>query len=132
MKAASIILVGMVLTGCMSAPSRQDLDAADYGPFPDHYQESIKDYMNRVLKDPDSAKYDFYKMPVKAWHRGAGANLYGWATCVGINSKNSFGGYTGSLPTYFFIQDNVIMEAKHSDAHAGINASIVSEMCAKL
>lgn len=132
MKAVSTILAGLALAGCISAPSRQELDNADYGPFPDHYKESIKDYMDRVLKDPDSAKYDFYKTPVKAWHRGAGANLYGWATCVGINSKNSFGGYTGSLPSYFFIQENVVMEARHSDTPADINASIVREMCAKL
>lgn len=132
MKAASTILIALSLAGCMSAPSRQDLDSADYGPFPDRYQQSIRDYMDRVLKDPDSAKYEFYKTPVKAWRRGNGANLYGWATCVGINSKNSYGGYTGSLQSYFFIQENVVMDAQHSSTNDGITTGIVREMCSKL
>lgn len=131
MKKLSSAVAAFLLAGCLSAPTQKELADADYGPFPERYQASIKDYMERVLKDPDSAKYDFYKIPVKAWHRGVGANLYGWATCVDINSKNSYGGYTGRQRSYFFIQENVVMDARHSDGSQVITG-MVDAMCNKL
>lgn len=51
--------------------------------------EAAEDAVRRVLKDPDSAK--FQEMVVRD-HRG------GKVVCGNVNSKNSYGGYVGFTP----------------------------------
>jgi hypothetical protein len=50
------------------------------------YQVAAKDAMKDLLKDPSSAKYE----DVRAYRLASG-----YVFCGRVNSKNSFGGYTG-------------------------------------
>jgi hypothetical protein len=62
-------------------------EAADHAPAADYKVEAVtKDHLLRRLKDPGSAQF----RGVHVSHR-AGAPVL----CGEINSKNSFGGYTG-------------------------------------
>lgn len=71
----------MALFGCATEPQITELqrketeghawistlpDAnADYGSYPTDYKEIIKKYLERKLKDPESARYSEYTKPRK-------------------------------------------------------------------
>jgi len=92
-KCALLIAVcSAVLIGCMT-PSRSQLATADYGTYPTNYEQTVKNYFENVLKDPDSARYRFGSVQ-KGWSSdgllGGGKKWYGY-----IVEVNGFGGYTG-------------------------------------
>lgn len=108
-----LALIATLLAGCASAPpSPVELANADYGPFPKNYQSLIVAHMKAVLKDPDSARFGFVQAPVKSWYP-LNRKSFGWAVCVGVNAKNSYGGYTGTQPSYFLIKNGEIIQAEH-------------------
>jgi hypothetical protein len=132
MKLPTIAVVILTLTGCATPPTAQQLVGADYGDEPTQYQEIIKNYMGRRLRDPDTARYEFSMTPVKAWYGASTPKQYGWAVCAHINSKNGFGGYTGQRKSYFFMRDGYVQESRHAGEPGGIEEAIVYEMCSKL
>ncbi len=85
-----------LLSGCVTASA---LRSADYGPMPkqeDAKKQAIT-YLESILKDPDSARYQFVSLR-KGWLKDGGISgkLHaGWMLDVQVNAKNSFGGYTG-------------------------------------
>lgn len=91
--------------------------SADYGPYPSKYKENIKAYFSAILKDPYSAKYRFGK-PYKGYTRqrptidGSGGQVkaYGYIVELGVNSKNSYGGYTGEESYRFLIRKDQTVE----------------------
>lgn len=92
---------------------RLRLSAADFGERPKNYKVIIKNYMEKVLKDPDSAKYfwDEALGPEKGFAydvADAACSGYGWMICVPINAKNSYGGYTGPQRQFFLLKDNSV------------------------
>ena len=125
----TLVAIATVTAGCASGPSAHQLAAADYGPMPENAQEMIKAYVDARMRDPSDAKYDFYRPLTKSWYGYGNAGQFGWATCVGINAKNAYGGFTGSLPSYFFIKDGVILQAIHS---ASDGEAKVRELCAAI
>tara|TARA_R110002096_G_scaffold435548_1_gene661346 strand:- start:38 stop:376 length:339 start_codon:yes stop_codon:yes gene_type:complete len=90
------------LAGCVTTQTMADrsiTQAANYGEYPDDYEQIIKSIMMNKLKDPESAQYQF-KGPIKAYLRSApiaGGNptVYGYMVYFKLNAKNSYGGYTG-------------------------------------
>lgn len=87
---------------------------ADYGEFPSDYEAIIKAYLEKTLKDPESARYGEFTKPEKdqaianVHERRA---LYGYVSCVDINAKNSYGGYTGAKRTWFLIHDGKVVRS---------------------
>jgi hypothetical protein len=124
------IFAACVLMGCATPPTREELQMADYGPAPADYQATIKTFMERVLKDPESARYDFRKTPVQGF--SGNPREYGWVTCVGINAKNSFGGYTGVQQYFFLIRYDSIVRTIAGDGANGIMDGIVAQSCANI
>lgn len=75
-----------------------NLDETFSGPAPKSPVESAKVLMSGILKDPDSAQYrliDTFPAYCKAGRQKGSRSWFGWAADIEINSKNSFGGYTG-------------------------------------
>lgn len=66
--------------------NEQKIAALDAGKRPKNFKKPIDDYFDTALKDPPSRK-------VK-WGTNPGDNL----VCGTINSKNSYGAYTGAQP----------------------------------
>ena len=102
-------------------PDETEFNAANYGTAPDDYQQKIPKFFESILIDPESAKYEFAR-PVKAVRRdGRQADTggvltparwvyefaYGYSVTLLINSKNSFGGYTGQKPVRVFFLSGV-------------------------
>ncbi len=111
MKKLLIILgAAMLLDGCATTPlpTAQQLETMDCGPIPRNYEQSIKDFMQGELKDPDSAEYKFIP-PVKQALQQLWKSYIGWEVGVQVNAKNSYGGYTGYQPYFFFFQNEKIV-----------------------
>jgi len=98
----------MFLAGCAFRPTHEELRNADYGRYPLEYERIIETRMFEILKDPSSAQYKFLGTPERAW-LGVGGRQFGYAVCVYINAKNSFGGYTGPRLNYFMIRNGSII-----------------------
>ncbi len=112
------LFVVLIVGGCASRPTQQEMAAADYGSYPSDYEQVIRNYMQRILKDPESARYEFLNQPQKAW-TSMGGKKYGYAVCTYINSKNSFGGYVGNRLNYFLIKNGQVIAASHGDGDFG-------------
>ena len=111
----AIFLGVFALTGCATQKqetyytlTQEEIDNSNPAKLPDNYKSLIKNYFIRALKDPDSAKYIFYK-PVRAY--SASTKTVFWMVRVDVNAKNSYGGYTGYKPFLFARKtDGGIME----------------------
>lgn len=124
-----ISLISLV-AGCASQPTVQELASADYGPTPRNYQGTVTTYMQSILKDPESARYGFYIEPVKGY---AGRNrIYGWATCVMVNAKNSFGGYTGAKQYFFLIKNDLVAFHDATDGRSVFSDIALDKSCESL
>jgi len=111
-------------------PSGAEIASADFGSYPSDYKNVIESYMAQQLKDPYSAQYDCLNQPIRAWNGWRGVE-FGYAVCVNINAKNSFGAYTGSSPYYFMINNEQIVKVIESDGDPYMEP-IVSEACQKI
>ncbi len=106
-------LLSILLAGCPSAPTRQDVQSHNYGerPIDDVAHKAIVAHMSDNLIDPGSATYKCGS-PKKgsAWscnHNGLGngcGTSLGYIVACRINAKNKFGGYTGAKDYYFMIK----------------------------
>src|SRR5579859_806119 len=82
---------------------------AEYGEMPKQYEEAVRQYFEKYLKDPDSVQYQEITAPEKGYAttvKGAifarEARLRGWTVKATINARNSHGVYVG-LKTYTFL-----------------------------
>jgi ketosteroid isomerase-like protein len=82
---------------------------AEYGEMPSQYEEAIRQYFQKYLKDPDSVQYQEITKPEKGYATTVtGAilahetRLRGWTVKATINARNSHGIYVG-LKTYTFL-----------------------------
>jgi hypothetical protein len=82
-KSSLLVLAMLSLFGCAGLPTREEVATADFGSYPSNYEEIVKSYYSRVLKDPDAAKYQNITLPEKFWYgnRFEGAK-YGYKVCA--------------------------------------------------
>lgn len=89
--------LSVLLFGCATVPTSEQVASADIGPRPENAQQIVKDYFARTLFDPYSAVYTFDFGPARASHTGLGTTI-GWFVCGTLNAKNRMGGYVGAKP----------------------------------
>jgi len=110
---ALLLAVLVILGGCATPPSQEQISSLDYGSPPQNYEATIKKYFDGVLFDPYSAHYDF-ESPQQYWVKDAplmGGKLYaGYFVRVGVNAKNRMGGYVGQKMYGFIIKDERIIK----------------------
>lgn len=102
-----ILFVSLLLSSCTTV-STQEVASAHFGSIPSDYQEQIKAYMATRLKDPYSAVYTFTPARRGFWQDGliyGGKKHFGYIEVIGVNAKNSFGGYTGEEVHYIAIEN---------------------------
>jgi hypothetical protein len=116
--ALSLLLAFSLLSGCGLAYqiNRNGLlksaNESDYGPPPpDNHQEIEAQTIRTMLKDPGSAQFEFGGMQRDAIQSGFASPtpILVWRTFVRVNSKNSFGGYTGFSPYHVAWRDGRII-----------------------
>lgn len=129
MKRAWILLFALVLASCASAPTPTEIgNEANYGPYPENYQEIIRAYHQVLLKDPGSAQYRSFSIPKKAWwgNRITGS-VFGWGVCVVYNARNSFGAYTGFKEAAYMINNGQVVDRLEDGMNFGKNMCRVME-----
>ena len=110
-----IFALSLLTNGCAIRPTEKEIEIADYGSYPNEYEQIIRNHMETFLKDPESARYKFLNSPKPGWN-GIGGNKFGYVVCANINAKNSFGGYVGNRMSYFMIRnDRMIYTSKGDD-----------------
>lgn len=103
-----VFIVLLLLTSCAKLPTDSEIQNADYGPYPENYQEIIKNYYSEKLYDPYSAMYTFRKGPEKSFMRTFNGIVYLWRVTGTVNGKNKFGGYVGAKPFEVYIKHGVV------------------------
>ena len=87
---------------------------ADYGAHPENYEAIVKKLFSGLLKDPYSAEYSWVVKPTKSYRlpktHAAFEKLaaHGYAVCVNVNAKNSYGGYTGNSLYWILIFNGAV------------------------
>jgi ketosteroid isomerase-like protein len=90
-------------------PSSAQAPSAEYGAMPMEYEEAVRQYFQKYLKDPNSVRYREITKPEKGYAASVtGAlltrttRLAGWTVNATIDAKNSRGVYVG-FKTYTFL-----------------------------
>ena len=91
-------------------PTQDELLTKDYGPFPENYEDIVKEIFENTLYDPHSAVFKMSK-PLKV--RRAVEPKYAWLVCGTVNAKNRFGGYVGAKLFAVIIYNGVVIENKY-------------------
>ncbi len=106
-----LIIAFSFLNGCAHPPSSEEMASWNYGPYPDNYEQIIKNAMITRLVDPYSAQYHFDGPPVQRYMAkpfGMGTE-YGWGGIVLVNAKNRMGGYVGATPYAYIIRNGSLV-----------------------
>ena len=106
MKKIWFLLVLFGLTACGGAPvTRKDVSRASFGAKPTDTEAmaKIRQYLARVLIDPDSLRLSCTKVTGKAWARDNMFRppIFGYLVICDVNAKNKLGGYTGAKEHIF-------------------------------
>jgi len=107
MKTITLSLMCALLLGGCTTISPQEAATAHFGTVPVDYETQIKNFMAGQLKDPYSAMYTFTPPRRGYWQDGmiyGGKKHFGYIAVIGVNAKNSFGGYTGEQVRYLCIE----------------------------
>jgi len=112
------VFLAHFLLGCgiahnvMRSQMLETATEADYGsPPPANHQELERQIILDSLKDPDSAKFEFGSVTRDVIPSGFfnPKPILVWKTYVRVNTKNSYGGYTGFNRWYFAWRDGQVI-----------------------
>jgi hypothetical protein len=105
-----ILAVSILLAGCDTTVKKSELQSVDYGPRPEHFQATIRDYLKIRLRDPAAAVVEFRAGPQQLFQRDTPVRKqqWGWAVCVLVNDKNKQGAYEGFYPMSVLIRNEKI------------------------
>jgi len=136
MQRIAILVTAALLAGCETPPvTKEEMSSVDYGPRPTRWQEEIRSYLGIRLTDPKSAIIEFRTEPKQMYQRATDVRdrQWGWATCVWINDKNSYGAYDGFYPMTVFLRDEKIVAVNNGPDDFGvIGATYARRQCAEL
>ncbi len=103
-KVMMIIFILIILSGCAGTQIVQQ----DIGPFPQNYRQLIKTYQSALLRNPESAHYEFLLGPFKDTFPIDGIFQQGWITIVRIIAKDYNDKYI-SVKKIFVIRNGFVV-----------------------
>lgn len=134
-KIFSFFLISLLVSGCVTAPTQDEIGNYDYGDYPKDYKKIIESYLNNVLKDPDSKKIEYLNTPEKNWFKLSpllgGVTKSGYVVCAYVNAKNGFGGYTGKNISYFMIYNQKVIQNFMATTSDSIESMQAEQGCKK-
>lgn len=111
MKIAIGVVASLLLSACVNLPGPSQEKEADYGAFPDNYQDIARTYLMAELRDPSSIDIQNISKPMKRWIGDKFTGIgYGYLVCVEVNSKNIFGNLTGLRKDALLIRDDAVID----------------------
>ena len=116
--------------GCATVhkPTPEQIATADYGSYPNNYRQVVEDYMRKILIDPYSAVYEGWCGPSAGYYYDWSGTYFGYRVCVEINSKNRMGGYVGSKPFYFMINNGTVVKMYGGYSYGTVGAETVRDL----
>jgi hypothetical protein len=110
MRFVIFFLLGGFLLGCDTTVKKSEMESVDYGPRPQHFQASVRDYLKIRLRDPNAAVVEFRAGPQQLYQRETPLRKvqWGWAVCVWVNDKNRQGAFDGFYPMSVLIRNEKI------------------------
>jgi hypothetical protein len=110
MKILLAALLGLFLAGCDTTPKKSEVESVDYGPRPQHWQATIRDYLKIRLTDPTAAIVEFRAGPQQLFQRETPLRKaqWGWGVCVWVNDKNKKGAFEGFYPMTVLIRSEKV------------------------
>jgi len=124
-----------VLGGCDTTPPTKDMmDAVNFGPKPDNYQEIIKDYLRNRLTDPTTAIIEFKAGPAHLYQKDTVVRdlQFGWAVCAMVNDKNTRGAYIGFYPAVYFIRNGKVVATNGGPSDGPVGGQFARRQCKEL
>jgi len=131
----TLMLTLAAIAGCDTTVTKQEMDAANYGPKPVNYQDEIRSYLKLRLTDPKDAIVEFRSEPKILYQRGTPVRgeQYGWGVCVWVNDKNKQGAYDGFYPMSFILREEKIVAVNGGPDDSNIVGSkYAREQCERL
>ena len=109
-----LMLLGLTLIGCASAPSQEEMANADYGSYqsPENCVLVAESKIRSTLKDPSSAQFSHGRCYQGYW---SSVPILGMKAAFGymqqgtVNAKNSYGGYVGARSYNALIQNGYVV-----------------------
>ena len=116
------VALALGLAACDTTVTKEEMQTADYGPAPVHYQDEIKSYLSLRLTSPKDAVVEFRNEPKQLYQRGTPVRgeQYGWGVCVWVNDKNRQGAYDGFYPMSFVMRNEKIVHVNGGPDDANI------------
>jgi hypothetical protein len=109
MKFIFVLTICIFLSACVTS---EQIAQADYGPPPTDVETQAKSYFETALKDSETARYKFGTLD-KGWTKdllvAGGKAHFGWIQIVSVNSKNSYGAYTGFQEYYLLFERGTLV-----------------------
>lgn len=100
-----------LVTACASAPTNEQVNAADIGPYPSNYEQIVKANFETTLFDPYSAVFRFTRTPTRGYGGSVvGGAKIGWVVCGTVNAKNRMGGYVGAKYFAVVISNGAVVD----------------------
>ncbi|HGM4966202.1 TPA: hypothetical protein ACKP0L_004543 [Pseudomonas putida] len=134
-KKMTAVCLSMILGGCVTHqqsgpaqvpvapsspdPTLQELQSADYGQYPNNYEQLVKQWTESSLKDPNSAIINKISKPRKEYIFQNRAPVFGYSICALVNAKNSYGGYTGNQVYWIFINNGKVLRYQNTQEKIG-------------
>ena len=112
-KIFSIVFI-IFLSACstMKGPSQEQIDTADYGMYPENYENLVNEHYVAMLDDPSSAIIESIGEPQKEYlydHKYHTDFFIGYVVCVTLNTKNAYGNYTGKHTDGLLIKNGRVL-----------------------
>ena len=113
-KVILFLFLGLFITGCATLPTSKEMATADYGQYPDNYNEIVQNWINDTFFDPYSVRDLTISTPQKYYISEAplmgGRRYFGYYVSVTCNAKNRMGGYVGKQTSNLFIRNGIIIK----------------------
>ena len=124
----------LVLAGCQTGVTPEELASVNYGAKPARWQEEIRSYMGIRVPDAAALKLDFKTEPQQMVQKETAVRdrQWGWATCVEVD-ENHPRGYKGRYPMTFFFRDDKITAVNGGPDDSNIiGAKYAREQCERM
>lgn len=88
-----LMAIALLVSACSSVPAVDEAVGANYGAYPENYEQIVRDYYGRSNLNPASIRYHDISAPVQfAWRRTPGAPPYlGYAVCADFSWRRPMG-----------------------------------------
>lgn len=133
MKTIAIIAV-ILLAGCKTTISKEELESVSYGPRPALWQDAIRAHLEPRVPDLKVAVVTFRTEPQAFLQNETilRKRQWGWATCVWV-FENHPRGYPKTYPMTYFFRDGKIIEVNGGpDDDNIIGGQYAREQCERL